>query len=211
MTQSFKAQRIIVSTLLVLTLAGLLVYAGTVTEELQQPGLIVQGSSETLLDLIASYPEFSTLHTAVQTAGLSESLTTTAYTLFAPTNEAFEALPEGELAALLANPQALEQLLLNHLVAGAFESAELVTSGSVTTVAGMFLAVRGASDGAIDIGNVLAIEALVASNGVLYVVDTILLPTDAAQETAPSSIRPPTPVGRNSGAAQLTNKLIRTS
>jgi transforming growth factor-beta-induced protein len=189
MTHWFKAPRLILLTLLVLAFAGLSVHAGTATENLQQSGLMAQSSGVTLLDLIASYPEFSTLYTAVQTTRLSESLITIPYTLFAPTNEAFEALPEGQLAALLANPQALEQLLLNHLVAGAFESAELVSSGSVTTVAGMLLAVTGASDGAIDIGSVLAIEALVASNGILYVVDTILLPADAAEDDAPSSIQ----------------------
>jgi transforming growth factor-beta-induced protein len=189
MTHWFRAPRLIAITLLLLAFAGLSVHAGTTTDDLQEPPLMAQSTGATLLDLIASYPEFSTLYTAVQTTGLSESLTSISYTLFAPTNEAFEALPEGDLAALLANPQALEQLLLNHLVAGAFDSTQLVSSGSVTTVAGMLLAVRGASDGAIDIGSVLAIEALIASNGVLYVVDTILLPTDTVQETAPSSIQ----------------------
>lgn len=189
MTHWFRAPRLIALTFLLLAFAGLSVHAGTPTGDLQRPPLMAQGTGATLLDLIASYPEFSTLYTAVQTTGLSESLTNISYTLFAPTNEAFQALPEGDLAALLANPQALEHLLLNHLVAGAFDSTQLVSSGSVTTVAGMLLAVRGASDGAIDIGSVLAIEALVASNGVLYVVDTILFPADTVQETAPSSMQ----------------------
>jgi uncharacterized surface protein with fasciclin (FAS1) repeats len=155
-----------------LTFASLLTRASPATTGATQATL--SSSGVTLLEIIVSYPEFSMLYSAIETTGLTELLERGPHTLFAPTNDAFEALPAEELSALLANPQMLERLLLNHLVADLLDSSQLIEAGSITTLAGRVLAVRPASDGAIEIGTVIAIEAIVASNGVLYVVDTLL-------------------------------------
>lgn len=163
-----------------LTLASLLTHASPATTEVAPMSL--SSASATLLEIIVSYPEFSMLYSAIETTGLTALLEGGPHTLFAPTNDAFEALPAEELSALLANPQMLERLLLNHLVADLLDSSQLIEAGSVTTLAGRVLAVRPASDGAIDIGTVIAIEAIVASNGVLYVVDTLLPLSEATTQ-----------------------------
>jgi uncharacterized surface protein with fasciclin (FAS1) repeats len=173
----------IVLAIISLAFVGALAQEDTSTEETQEatePLQMVEG--ETLLDIIANDPEFSTLFTAIQAAGLAEQLEMSEYTVFAPTNDAFDALPEGELEALLADPIALEQLLLNHLVIGAISSGELIGFGSVTTGTGEFLIVNPSTDGIVDVGDAVASEIIEASNGVIYVIDTVLVPSGTPDE-----------------------------
>jgi transforming growth factor-beta-induced protein len=150
------------------------------TQETSEPMEMSEG--ETLLDIIASAPEFSTLFTAIQAAGLETELETAEYTVFAPTNNAFDALPEGELDSLLADPVALQSLLLNHLAVGTISSGELVGFGSVTTATGEFLMVNPSTDGVVDVGDAIATETIEASNGIIYVIDTVLVPNETADE-----------------------------
>ena len=132
-------------------------------------------------------PDLSTLVTAIRTAGLVDALSNEdeVYTVFAPTNAAFDALPEGTLEALLADSEALSDVLLYHVVndAAAFSSG-LSDGMMVTNMAGGELTI-GVSDGDVTVtgetdGNTanVAIPDLDVSNGVVHVIDAVLLPPE---------------------------------
>jgi uncharacterized surface protein with fasciclin (FAS1) repeats len=138
----------------------------------------------TVVDVAAGNEDFSILVEAVEAAGLTDALASSeAITLFAPTNEAFEALPEGTLDELLLpeNQDVLRQVLTYHVVQQEVPAAA-VTTGDVPTVAGPTLALQ--VDDAT--GEVMVNEATVvtpdiaASNGVIHAVDQVILPPDLA-------------------------------
>ena len=124
-------------------------------------------------------PDFETLVRAVQAAGLVSTLQGDGpFTVFAPTDAAFARLPAGALDRLLANPDQLRAVLLNHVVAGRVTAADVQRRSSVTTVGGGTLRVR-ASGGRVMVGNSTVQAADVgASNGVIHVIDTVLLPAE---------------------------------
>ncbi|MEO0651428.1 MAG: fasciclin domain-containing protein, partial [Planctomycetota bacterium] len=95
-----------------------------------------QASAQDIVDTLAGDPQFSTLVTAVQTAGLVDALKGPGpLTVFAPTNAAFDKLPTAELDALLADPGALTQVLLYHVVDGQLLAADVLQGGDATTLA----------------------------------------------------------------------------
>jgi len=123
-------------------------------------------------------PDFSTLVAAVEAAGLVDTLNGTGpYTVFAPTNEAFAALPAGVLDKLLLpeNKDVLTKILTYHVVAGEVMAAD-VQPGAVKTVEGQDITIT------VDNGTVKVNDATVtatdidASNGVIHVIDGVLLP-----------------------------------
>ncbi len=132
----------------------------------------------TIVDVAASNPAFSTLVTAVKAAGLVETLSSKGpFTVFAPTNEAFAALPKGTLEKLLKpeNRQLLQKVLTYHVVSGDVRAKDL-RSGPVKTVEGNSVAVQ-VSKGGVKVNNVNVIKADVGtSNGVIHVIDKVLLP-----------------------------------
>merc|ERR1719359_2449347 len=78
-----------------------------------------EAQGQTIVDIAVANDDFSTLVTAVQAAGLGEALSSTGpFTVFAPTNEAFAALPDGVLEALLDDTDTLKEILLYHVVEG---------------------------------------------------------------------------------------------
>ena len=136
----------------------------------------------TIVDIAASNPDFSTLVTAVQAAGLTETLAGPGpYTVFAPTNDAFAKLPAGTLETLLepANKDQLTSILTYHVVPAEVMAAD-VTAGDVTTVNGATFSVS--TDGGVVISDGQGRTAkvvqtdIVASNGVIHVIDAVLLP-----------------------------------
>ena len=134
--------------------------------------------SGTIVDVAASNPAFSTLVTAVKAAGLVETLSGKGpFTVFAPTNEAFAALPKGTLEKLLKpeNREALRKVLTYHVVSGDLMAKDL-RSGRVKTVEGNSVAVQVNKNG-VKVNNINVIKADVdASNGVIHVIDQVLLP-----------------------------------
>lgn len=130
----------------------------------------------TIVEVAASVDTFSTLVAAVQAAGLVETLSSAGpFTVFAPTNEAFAALPEGTLEALLADPEQLAGILTLHVVAGKALAADVVGLTEVTTVQGAVLPVSTASG--VTIGGVNVVQTdIMASNGVIHVIDAVILP-----------------------------------
>jgi uncharacterized surface protein with fasciclin (FAS1) repeats len=146
-------------------------------EATEEPGTIV--------DVAVGNEDFSTLVTAVTTAGLETTLSGEGpFTVFAPTNAAFDALPAGTLATLI-QPQSrdtLTAILTYHVVAGEVMAADLEDGQEIETVQGETLTVGidgdavTLTDAAGNTVNVVAAD-VPASNGVIHVIDGVLLPT----------------------------------
>ncbi|MBD3162700.1 MAG: fasciclin domain-containing protein [Candidatus Eisenbacteria bacterium] len=122
---------------------------------------------------------FETLVAAVQAAGLVETLQGEGpFTVFAPTDEAFAKLPKGTVEDLLKpeNKEKLVAILTYHVVPGKVTSNEVVKVDAAETVQGQTLPVM-VKDGAVRVGNATVAKAdVMASNGVIHVIDTVLLP-----------------------------------
>ncbi|MHC0064291.1 fasciclin domain-containing protein [Nostoc sp. UIC 10890] len=132
----------------------------------------------------ASQGQFKTLIQAVQAAGLTEQLSTPGpYTVFAPTDAAFSALPKATLDQLLqpANKQQLVRLLAYHVIPGGTTSQQL-TSGQVKTVEGSTVKVTvDRASNSITVNNAKVTQPdIPASNGIVHVVDQVLLPPNFA-------------------------------
>lgn len=144
-----------------------------------------------IVDTAIADGRFTTLVAAVQAAELVETLKGEGpFTVFAPTDDAFAALPEGTLDSLLLpeNKQALTDILLYHVVAGKVMAADVAGLTSATTVLGEDVTVK------VDMGNVYINEAKViitdieTSNGVIHVIDAVILPPAEESAEAPGTI-----------------------
>ncbi len=139
-----------------------------------------------IVDTAIAAGNFTTLVAAVQAAGLEATLRGEGpFTVFAPTDEAFAALPEGTVDTLLEDPTGdLADILTYHVVAGAVMASDVVglDGQDVTTVNGATFTVNVADDGAVSItdaaGNDVAVVAtdIETSNGVIHVIDAVLMP-----------------------------------
>tara|TARA_B100000886_G_C20253822_1_gene419959 strand:+ start:158 stop:646 length:489 start_codon:yes stop_codon:yes gene_type:complete len=120
---------------------------------------------------------FNTLLAAAEAANLTSVLYNDGpFTLFAPTDDAFAALPAGTVENLLKNPKELAKVLKYHLVKGNILSSDLNNGSSVSTVLGSPVSIN-TTEGVL-INNAKVIQADVeASNGVIHVIDKVLLPT----------------------------------
>ena len=120
---------------------------------------------------------FTTLAKALEAAGLVETLANGGpFTVFAPTDEAFAKLPEGTLEALLNDTERLTAILTYHVVPGEVTSAEVVNLDAAPTVNGQEIDIR-VMDGMVmvDDATVTATD-IKASNGVIHVIDSVILP-----------------------------------
>lgn len=132
-----------------------------------------------IVDIAASNSDFSTLVAAVQAAGLVETLKGDGpFTVFAPTNAAFAALPAGTVESLLRpeNKEKLTALLTYHVIPGAVTSDQLAGKRlDVATVNGKTVHVDGRKGVKVNKANVVTAD-IMASNGVIHVIDRVLLP-----------------------------------
>ena len=132
----------------------------------------------TIVEVASANPSFKTLVAAIQAAGLVETLSGKGpFTVFAPTDNAFEALPKGVLADLLKpeNKAKLQKILTYHVVAGEVTS-KMIKPGEVKTVEGSPLKISVQS-GKVMVGPANVVLADVdASNGVIHVINQVLLP-----------------------------------
>ncbi len=139
----------------------------------------VQAQNKNIVELAVGTESLSTLVAAVQAGGLVETLQGDGpFTVFAPTNEAFAKLPEGVVENLLKpeNKDALVAVLTYHVVAGKVKSTDLSDGMTATTVEGSDITV-GISYGNVKIDNAkVAAADIMASNGVVHVIDTVILP-----------------------------------
>ena len=122
---------------------------------------------------------FTTLLAAVDVAGLGETLAGGGpFTVFAPTDEAFAQLPEGTVESLLEDPERLAQVLTYHVVPGRVTSADAAGARSAPTVQGEELPIS--VDGGIHVAGANVVSAdIEASNGLIHVIDQVLLPAAA--------------------------------
>jgi uncharacterized surface protein with fasciclin (FAS1) repeats len=133
----------------------------------------------TIVDIASTTDGFGTLTAAVTAAGLAETLNGEGpFTVFAPTDDAFAALPAGVLDALLLpeNKDALTKILTYHVVPGAVMAAD-VTDGDVATVEGQTVALSTADGVTVNGAKVIQAD-VVASNGVIHAIDAVILPPD---------------------------------
>lgn len=139
--------------------------------------------SETLAEAVESGDSFNTLEQAIQAAGLEEILSEPGpYTVFAPTDEAFAALPPEVLDQLLQpeNKETLRQVLTYHVVPGSITSPS-VTPGEIATVEGESVTVED-NAGEITVGGATVVQPdIIASNGVIHAIDQVLLPPELQQ------------------------------
>jgi uncharacterized surface protein with fasciclin (FAS1) repeats len=135
--------------------------------------------ARTIVDVAADAGTFKTLLTAVRAAGLEEALRGAGpFTVFAPTDAAFAALPAGTVESLLANPEQLRAVLTYHVVSGRVMSADVVRAGTAhpTTLQGGSLDVR-VVEGKVTVDGATVVTAdVAASNGVIHVIDRVVLP-----------------------------------
>ena len=137
-------------------------------------------TSNTIVDIAASNPDFSTLVAAVQAAGLVDTLNGAGpFTVFAPTNEAFAKIPKADLDAILADKEKLTQILTYHVVPGEVLSTDLKKKQKVETVEGskVLIKVRKKKGATIEDAKIIQTD-IQGSNGVIHVIDTVILPPD---------------------------------
>lgn len=138
----------------------------------------------TIVDVAVGNPAFSTLVTALQAANLVPTLQGPGpFTVFAPTNDAFAQLPPELLNLLLANPQALTDVLLYHVVPGARDFRFRFSPKDVKSVQGQDVFVDREKD-LLQINNAFVSGNVIrADNGWIYVIDSVLLPQYRAAPT----------------------------
>ncbi len=143
------------------------------------PSLASAQPAKNIVEIASETPGFSTLVAAIQAAGLVDALSAPGQlTVFAPTDDAFAKLPAGTIDDLLKpeNKQALIDILTYHVVRGKFESNTVVNLKSARTLNGATLAIK-VEDGKVFINDAQVIVVDVrASNGVIHVIDTVLIP-----------------------------------
>lgn len=132
-----------------------------------------------IVQVASGNSDFETLVQAVQAGDLVGTLQSAGpFTVFAPTDAAFDKLPAGALQGLLADRAALRNVLTYHVVAGELTASALQGRSYVTTVQGQRLPVR-VMNGSVMVGNATVVAADVdASNGVIHAIDTVLMPAE---------------------------------
>lgn len=136
------------------------------------------GTSKDIVDTAAGTDGFSTLVAAVQAAGLVDTLKGDGpFTVFAPTDEAFAALPAGTVESLLLpeNKEQLISILTYHVVPGKVMSTDLVDDMTAATVQGTNIMIDLDNGVMINDASVAAAD-IVTSNGVIHVIDKVILP-----------------------------------
>jgi transforming growth factor-beta-induced protein len=133
--------------------------------------------SKTIVDIAVEDGRFGTLVTALQAAGLVETLSGDGpFTVFAPTDDAFAALPDGVVAGLLEDIPALTDVLTYHVISGLVLAEQVVGLTSATTLQGEDVTIA-VNDGSVMIdGAKVIITDIIGSNGVIHVIDAVILP-----------------------------------
>ena len=152
-------------------------------------GTLNVSAQQTVYDIISASEVHSTLKTAIDLAGLSTTLddSTKAYTVFAPTDDAFSNLPDGTFTALVSDPTGdLADILLYHVLGDSVASTSLSNGMIVDAVnTDNTLKITVKSAGGVYINQAMvSIADLRASNGIVHVIDAVLLPTETVADIA---------------------------
>ena len=137
------------------------------------------GHAKDIVDTAAAAGDFGTLLAAAEAAGLVDTLKGEGpFTVFAPTDAAFAALPEGTVADLLKpeNKEALAAILTYHVVAGKVTAADVVKLKSAETVNGKAVKITTGDRGVMVNDATVTATDIKASNGVIHVIDSVLIP-----------------------------------
>jgi uncharacterized surface protein with fasciclin (FAS1) repeats len=134
-------------------------------------------ATKNIVETAVAAGSFKTLVAAVQAAGLVETLSGKGpFTVFAPTDEAFAKLPAGTVEALLKDKAKLAAILTYHVVSGDVRAAQAMKLSTAKTVNGQSLGIA-VKDGSVMINNAKVVKAdIVTTNGVIHVIDTVVLP-----------------------------------
>jgi len=140
-----------------------------------------KAAEKDIVDTAVSAGQFKTLVTAVQAADLAATLKGPGpFTVFAPTDEAFAAVPKEKLEALLKDKKALTSVLTYHVVPGKVMAANVVKLESAKTAQGEVLAIN-AKGGKVRVNEANVIKTdILCANGVIHVIDAVLMPPTAA-------------------------------
>ncbi len=131
---------------------------------------------KTVGDTLAANPALSTLNSLVVKAGLAPTLQGAGpFTVFAPTNEAFKAVPQKTMDALAKDPAMLKDVLTYHVVSGKLASAD-IKAGPMKTVNGANVALARAGDFVTVEDAMVQTANIAASNGVVHTVDRVMIP-----------------------------------
>jgi plastocyanin len=153
--------------------------------------------------VIADDPQFSVLGTALRAAKLETAFDNGSFTILAPADTAFAQLPNDTVPSLLKNPEQLKQLLLNHVIDKSLLSAEIVKVGEAKTMQGTVLKVNYTGDSVTIGGAKVTKTDIVCKNGVIHVVDRVIIPPVEVKTTAPT----PTPTPQPSKTITFTRDL----
>ena len=176
----FKRRRLITA---VVAAFALLTLSACASEEESSTPAVEETVTNTIVDVASTTEGFSTLVAALSAAELVETLSGEGpFTVFAPTDDAFAALPAGVLDALLLpeNKATLVKILTYHVVSGMVMAAD-VTDGDVATVEGQ--TIKLATKDGVTVNGAKVVQAdVMADNGVIHVIDAVILPpgVDAA-------------------------------
>lgn len=135
-------------------------------------------SKKTIVEIAAGAGNFQTLVTALKAADLVETLAGKGpFTVFAPTDAAFAKLPAGTVEFLLQNTDKLTEVLTYHVVGGKRSPKSLLSEGFTKTLLGKEVEIKGNDCQVLLINNSMVIASpIYASNGIIYVIDAVLLP-----------------------------------
>ena len=152
-------------------------------------GVSLAEESGSVADIVSSDPQFSILLQALSAAGLAEELASGGpYTVLAPTNDAFDALPSGELDTLLSNPAQLADILQNHVISGEYDSSQLAGLPAALALTGNELSIQSDGSGGLTVGGANVESAdIQATNGIIHVIDSVILPSSTDGQTGGSS------------------------
>jgi uncharacterized surface protein with fasciclin (FAS1) repeats len=140
------------------------------------PAAVQAGQYKDIVDTAVAAGSFKTLAAALQAAGLVETLKGKGpFTVFAPTDEAFAKIPKADLEALLADKAKLTRVLTYHVVAGRVMASDVVKLKDAKTVEGQMVKIDASNGVMINDAKVVKAD-IEASNGVIHVIDTVILP-----------------------------------
>jgi uncharacterized surface protein with fasciclin (FAS1) repeats len=142
---------------------------------------VAAGSSEQenkdIMETAVMTGNFTMLAKALEEAGLADTLKGAGpFTIFAPTDEAFAKIPAEKLEALMQDKELLKKLLLTHVISGKAPAKDLAALKSAKTLGGSSLEIRGAKDKLMISNAHITQPDIAASNGVIHVIDTVIMP-----------------------------------
>lgn len=174
---------------------------------------VILPESKSIPAVAAEAKIFGTLLTAVTAAGLAETLSEGGpFTVFAPTDDAFAKLPEGTVESLLKpeNRGKLKAILKYHVVEGRIYSDQALAAGTATTLEGQSVKI-GVENGAAQVsGAKLVATDIDAANGVIHVIDSVLLPPDRTEKRQTSIAPGAHRVAAPCGSAKVVHASTRT-